>query len=101
MGTTDHSKRVPTRAQFQVCQTASKNQVAYRHLIKSTIMKIKTELLRKDTLIMDIKAIEKLTTTTEVDDQLQEAFILTTTAYKHNNNNNKHILTQLRIVIKF
>ena len=49
-------------------------------------MKIKTELLRKDTHIMDIKAIEKLTTTAEVDDQLQEAFIVTTTAYKNNNN---------------
>merc|ERR1712008_349242 len=91
MGTTDHSKRVPTRAQFQVCQTASKTQVAYRHLIKNTIMKIKTELHRKDTPIMDIKAIEKLTTTAEAADQLQEAFIVTTTVYKHNNNNNnKH-----------
>ena len=47
-------------------------------------MKIKTELLRKDTPIMDIKAIEKLTTTIEVEDQLQEAFIVTTTAYKNN-----------------
>merc|ERR1712008_116406 len=90
MGTTDHSKRVPTRAQFQVCQTASKNQVAYRHLVKNTIMKIKTELHRKDTPIMDIKAIEKLTTTAEVADQLQEAFIVTTTVYKHNNNNNNN-----------
>ena len=63
-------------------------------------MKIKTELHRKDTPIMDIKAIEKLTTTAEVADQLQEAFIVTTTVYKHNNNN-KNILTQLRIVIKF
>ena len=35
---------------------------------------------------MDIKAIEKLTTTIEVEDQLQEAFIVTTTAYKNNNN---------------
>ena len=60
-------------------------------------MKIKTELHRKDTPIMDIKAIEKLTTTAEVADQLQEAFIVTTTVYKHNNNNNKKtILTQLR-----
>ena len=34
---------------------------------------------------MDIMwAIEKLTTTVEVEDQLQEAFIVTTTAYKHN-----------------
>ena len=60
-------------------------------------MKIKTELLRKDTPIMDIKVMEKLTTTAEVADQLQEAFIVTTTVYKHNNNNNKKtILTQLR-----
>ena len=34
---------------------------------------------------MDIMwAIEKLTTTVEVEDQLQEAFIVTTTAYKNN-----------------
>ena len=33
---------------------------------------------------MDLKAIGKLTTTVEVDDQLQEAFIETTTAYKNN-----------------
>ena len=46
---------------------------------------MKTALLHKDTPIMDImRAIEKLTTTVEVEDQLQEAFIVTTTAYKNN-----------------
>ena len=48
---------------------------------------MKTALLHKDIPIMDImRAIEKLTTTVEVEDQLQEAFIVTTTAYKHNHN---------------
>jgi len=58
-------------------------------------MKIKTELLRKDTPIMDIKVMEKLTTTVEVDGQLQEAFIVAMTAYKNNKNqkqNTKHYL---------
>ena len=41
-------------------------------------------MLRKDTPIMDIKAIEKLTIIVEVEDQLQEAFIVTTIAYKNN-----------------
>ena len=40
-------------------------------------------MLRKDTPIMDIKAIEKLTIIVEVEDQLQEAFIVITTAYKN------------------
>merc|ERR1712183_546673 len=79
-------------AQFQVRQTTNKAQV-YQHLIKNTtIATIKTAQLRKDTPIMDIMwAIEKLTTTVEVEDQLQEAFIVTTTAYKHN-----HIFQTLR-----
>ena len=61
---------------------------------------VKIVLLRKDTPIMDIKPIEKLTTTIEVDDQLQEAFIVTTTAYK-NKKNQKKIKHYIRIVIEF